>query len=190
MDTSQPILAIIGPSAAGKSSALIELARRGLLVITPTWTTRPPRPGEADTSLEHVFVSEEEFDCKDQAGFFIKTGQLFDLPYHFGLPTLATTTSAHLSTIVLRAPLIVEFKAVFTNTRVYQIIAPESSVYERLSARADAGETLGTRRQEYEQEVALGTRLADRTFVNDGALTTLVDDIARKVADDFGISLL
>lgn len=187
MDASQPILAFIGPSAAGKSSVIAALTKRGLLVVTPTWTTRPPRAGEAETSLEHVFVSEKEFTIKDQAGFFIKTGELFNLPYRFGLPTLASTTTRHISTVVLRAALIKEFTNVFPNTTVYQITDSAERVRSRLLTRQSSGERLAERLMEYQQEVIHGGQLASRTFMNDSTVNKLADTIAEAIRRDFTI---
>jgi guanylate kinase len=85
--TTPPLVVFIGPSGAGKSTAVRLLAERGLIALTPTWTDRPPRLGEAE--IEHKFISSEEFDQKVRQGFFIHPPlTFFGVPYRYATPPL------------------------------------------------------------------------------------------------------
>src|SRR3954469_14447295 len=98
-----PPLAFIGPSGCGKTSLLKELLRRKLVMITPTWTDRPPRPGEA--VVEHQFVTAQEFTSKVETGLFLEVVQPFGLPFRYGMPQLPPE-SDRVSVVMVRAPFV------------------------------------------------------------------------------------
>src|SRR4051812_28800945 len=114
----RPVVVFIGPSGSGKSTVVRELADRGLVTVHPTWTTRPRRADEQQGSLEHRFVSDDEFDELCRRKFFIDTVSLFGLAYRYGLPPLddgsagATSPALHaapVDAVMLRAPLVDRF---------------------------------------------------------------------------------
>ena len=92
-DMPRPVLVVIGPSASGKSSAVRELHRRGVVRVHPTWTTRPRRPDEGDGAPEHRFVTDTIFDDLEAAGFFLGTVCLPGLPYRYALPQVTGATT-------------------------------------------------------------------------------------------------
>src|SRR3954447_16585781 len=103
----RPVGGFIGPSGSGKSTVVRELAARGLVTVHPTWTTRPRRADERQGSLEHRFVSDDEFDELCRRGFFIETVSLFGLPFRYGLPPLdgdSAGPGGPVDAVMLRAP--------------------------------------------------------------------------------------
>ena len=181
------VLVFVGPSGSGKSSVVRELHRRGVVAVTPSWTTRPRRPDEVGGSLEHRFVTEEEFAALEAAGFFLGTAALFGLPHRYGLPPVAAADGAAVPAILVRAPLLPLVGRHFPDRVVYQVEDSAARVRERLAARGVSGPALGTRLTGYEQERDEGRRRADRVFVNAGTLADLVDEVAAAVAADFSL---
>lgn len=178
------ILVIIGPSAAGKSTIVQNLHRQGVLEVTPTWTTRPARPGELSKAVEHAFVTDAEFDNLLKEGFFLETVQLFGLDFRYGLPRIIQTQPGAIPTIMLRAPLIPRLLPHYPNFVVYQIEDNLDRIRDRLQARQQAGEQLGSRLEDYEKEVSLGKQQAHRTFINND-VTQTAHTIHRAVQEDF-----
>src|SRR3954468_10651500 len=122
--TRRPVVVFIGPSGSGKSTVVRELADLGLVTVHPTWTTRPRRPDEQQGSLEHRFVSDDEFDRLCRRKFFIDTVSLFGLPYRYGLPPLSNPSSGPadpVDAVMLRAPLVDRFAEHVGAVTVYQI---------------------------------------------------------------------
>ena len=121
LQMSRPVLVVIGPSASGKSTAVRELHRRGVLHVHPTWTTRARRTDETEGALEHRFVTDEVFDELEAAGFFLGTVALPGLPFRYALPQVARRDDGPVDTIMARAPFIDLFAPYFPNRIVYQI---------------------------------------------------------------------
>jgi guanylate kinase len=180
-----PALAIIGPSGAGKSTAIRQLVDDGVVHVNPTWTTRPPRPGEVKTGVEHYFATEQAFSDKKRAGYFVETVQLFGLPYWYGLSPLVPSVPGKASVVMLRAPLLPLFNKYYPNNVVYQIEDDLDRIKQRLEERAAHGEDQGSRLDDYTQEVQAGRSLANRIFVNND-MNTLVSELRQALAKDFG----
>ncbi|HTE22091.1 MAG TPA: hypothetical protein VK674_03545 [Candidatus Limnocylindria bacterium] len=176
-------LVIIGPSGAGKSTILRQLVLENIIVVEPTWTTRPPRPNEAAESLEHVFVSNEVFQQKQQNGDFLGTIQMFGLPYWYGLPALRQQTDS-ITTVLLRAPLVKQFAHYYPKHVIYQIYDDKHVVAERLKQRETTGEQSGSRYGDYDKEVQLGNTIAARSFKNTN-LTKTITEIQQAIQEDF-----
>jgi guanylate kinase len=180
-----PILIIIGPSGAGKSSVVQKLAEEGLVVVNPSWTTRPPRPGELEETTEHRFVSEAEFDKAEREGRFLETVQMFGLPYWYGLAPVQASTPEQVSIVMLRAPLLTLANKHYPSNLVYQIEDDLARIKQRLEQRQAHGEPLGTRLSDYEKEVSLGGHYAKRRFVNNDDITLLANQIRQALQEDF-----
>jgi len=179
-----PLLIIIGPSGAGKSTIIKKLHDEGLIVLTPTWTTRPPRPGEIDMGIEHHFATNEEFDKKVSDKFFLETVKMFGLSYRYGLPEITKAKFPKISLVMLRASLINLFNKYYDNYIIYQIEDNISNIEKRLLDRKMKGEALGTRLNDYREEVELGRSLANRVFINTG-IDKLHDEIKESIKLDF-----
>lgn len=181
-----PILVIIGPSGVGKSTVIRQLVDEGLVVVNPSWTTRPPRPGELGEGTEHRFVTEAEFKEKEGTGYFLEAVQMFGLPYYYGLPAVQASKPECVSVIVLRATLMPLLNKYYSNTIVYQISGDLSRIKQRLEERQAHGEPIGSRLSDYEQEITLGKQYAKRSFVNDNDdIALLADELRTAIQEDF-----
>jgi guanylate kinase len=182
-----PLLVLIGPSGAGKSTVVRALAAAGVVDVNPSWTTRPPRPGELERCVEHRFVTDREFDALDRRGLFVETIRAFGLPYRYGLPAVRTPQDGAAPVLMLRAPHVTVLRRHYDRASIYQVEDTRERVAARLAARhADPAE-LGTRLRDYEVEVALGRVEAGRVFVNDRDVASLVSAVREAIAADFGL---
>lgn len=180
-----PVLIIIGPSGAGKSTIIRHLYEKGLIRINPTWTTRPPRPNEETEGIEHKFVSEEKFNDKLLEGYFLEVVEMFGLPYRYGVPKFRPSTPSKISLVMLRASLIPLLNKHYTTYTIYQIEDDLHKVKERLIARQQHGENMGTRLEDYEKEVQAGRKLAKRIFVNNQNSGQIATQIEKAMFEDF-----
>ena len=176
------VLAVLGPSGSGKSTVVRELHHRGVIDVTPSWTTRPRRDDELDGSMEHRFVDEEEFTARHDAGYFLEVVQMFGLPYRYGLPAVGEPADGKVPAIIVRAPLMPLVGRHFPGYLAYQIEDGYQRAQQRLWLRA--GE-LGTRLDCFEEECRLGREVAHRIFVNRGSVGDLVDAVADALGQDF-----
>ena len=179
------VLAVLGPSGSGKSTAVRELHRRGVIDVTPSWTTRPRREDEFVGSVEHHFVDEDEFTARQDAGYFLEVVQMFGLPYRYGLPAVSEPADGKVPAIMVRAPLVPLVARHFPGYVAYQIEDGYQRAQERLAQRVAAGVDLGTRLDGFEEECRLGREAAHRIFVNRGSVGDLVDAVADAVGQDF-----
>ncbi len=180
----QKILVFIGPSGAGKSTVVQALARKGVVEVTPTWTTRPPRKDEREETVEHHFTSEKEFVRLQKNGFFLETAQPFGLKFIYGLPEITANFPDRIPTIMLRSFLLERLSKHYPNFVVYQIEDDVERIRKRLQARQEAGEQLGTRLVDYEKEISLGRKVAGRVFENE-ELDVTVQAIEETLKEDF-----
>lgn len=176
------VLAVLGPSGSGKSTVVRELHRRGVIEVTPSWTTRPRRDDELDGSVEHRFVDEEEFTAREDAGYFLEVVQMFGLPYRYGLPAVETPAGGRVPAIMVRAPLMPLVARHFPDHVAYQIEDEYQRARDRLGRRPGH---LGTRLDGFEEECRVGREAAHRIFTNQGAVADLVEAVAHAVGRDF-----
>lgn len=176
------LLVLIGPSGVGKSSLAVELARRGSVELFPTWTTRPRRSYEMQSTPDHVFADESEFDARWRQGYFLGVAQPFGLPYRYGLPKICRQTHS-VPAVILRAFLLGELHQHYPNTVVYQIEADLQRVDQHLASREQAGHA--KRLESHQAEMILGRRLALRCVPNNGELSDALDQIQNHLHDDF-----
>ena len=173
---------MLGPSGSGKSTVVRELHRRGVIDVTPSWTTRPRRDDELHGSIEHRFVDDEEFTTRQDAGYFLEVVQMFGLPFRYGLPAVEAPADGRVPAIMVRAPLMPLVDRHFPGHVAYHIEDDYQRAQERLVRRA--GE-LGTRLDGFEEECRVGREAAHRIFVNEGSVGDLVDAVADAVDQDF-----
>lgn len=177
----ETILAIIGPSAAGKSTVAERLQQRGLIHLNPIITERPRRPGEDD--LNHTFVSGPEFDRRQKEGLILESVRPFGLDYRYGLESI-NFAAGRIASLILRADFLDLLGRHYPNQTVYQIEAPQEVAAQRLKARQTGD--IGRRLKDYQREVDLGRQLAQRVFVNDRAeIESLVEEVAGALESDF-----
>jgi guanylate kinase len=178
-------LIVIGPSGAGKSSVVRELHRRHVVLVQPTWTTRPPRHDETEGSLEHRFVSDAEFEELLRAGFFGQTGSISGLPHRYGLPAFIPHDDGPLDTVILRASYVDQVTRLVPGSVVYQIRDRGDRIARRIRARGCPPAELASRVWDNIAEARSGRLVAHRTFVNHGSLEQLVDKVTDAIAIDF-----
>ncbi len=96
MTTPGNLIIISGPSGSGKSTVVQRLMVDSALplALSVSATTRPPRPGE-ENGRDYIFLTDEEFQAKRQAGEFLECKEVFGRGYWYG--TLRNVVSAGLS---------------------------------------------------------------------------------------------
>ena len=71
------LIVISAPSGCGKTTIVERLLERNEnLKRSISYTTRPPRPGEANGN-DYFFVSKEDFVSKEKSGFFLESARVF-----------------------------------------------------------------------------------------------------------------
>lgn len=90
------LIIISGPSGSGKSTVVQRLMVESELplALSVSATTRPPRPGE-ENGRDYIFLTDEEFQSKRQAGEFLECKEVFGRGYWYG--TLRNVVSTGLS---------------------------------------------------------------------------------------------
>lgn len=77
-------MVVSGPSGVGKGTVVrAALELRPELTLSVSYTTRPPRPGEAD-GLHYRFVDQGTFDRLIEEGAFLEWAEVFG--YRYGTP--------------------------------------------------------------------------------------------------------
>jgi ribose 1,5-bisphosphokinase PhnN len=179
------VLVIIGPSASGKSTVARELHRRGIIFLTPSWTTRPRRIDEEDEPIEHRFVDEEEFRRLEDGGFFLGVARPFGLPYRYGLPPVQPSPKDKVPAIMGRASLLGLAVEHFPSRVVYQIEAAPELARARMGGRSRIETDDGTRLEGWLQERDLGRRMASRVFETKAEPEEVFEAVHRAIKTDF-----
>lgn len=175
-------LVFIGPSGSGKSTLVHELERRGIVEVTASWTTRPPRTDEG-VHADHHFVTEKGFDELTASGFFLEVVEMFGSRY--GLPELAPPDEGAVRAIVVRAPLLDLVANHLPDHVTYQIESNLDIVEERLRSRRVPEAEIQDRLRSYAGEVALGRHLCHRRFDTSLSLAHVVAAVEDAIAEDF-----
>jgi len=179
----EKLLCFIGPSGAGKSRVVNKLIDDNIIDLTPSWTTRPKRSHEASTK-DHIFVSTEEFNFQKSEGIFLEVVKLFDMPYLYGLPKVAKNSSA-VPTVMLRSMVIPLLSKYYIYPVIYHIESTRNLTLKRLNNRHKTEEEVNKRMAEYDQEVAIGRKIAQRIFINDDEFDKLYEQIKKSIRQDF-----
>lgn len=149
------IIAIAGPTCSGKSTLAKFLGKYGYKTIV-TYTTRPPRPGERD-GVDYYFITEEEFNQKEEKGFFAETAE-YDATFghcHYGSAVEDYLTDEK-RVIVLNPHGI---KAVSEHVFTVYLMATNSAIFSRGYARGDSTQELNRR---------IAGDMADYKLIQDG----------------------
>lgn len=172
-----PLLAIIGPSAAGKTTLARRLAGHGISPL-PTWTTRPPRPGETPLTSGHWFCDEAAFDAMQRAGRFACVGTLPATGHRYALAVADWRGRIGPVVMVGRATVVEALRRIGAEPVVYAVSVPEATARIRLGARGQSGAELAARVAEQELEAARCRRLASRSFDGRVSAVTLAASVA------------
>ncbi|MGH8273016.1 MAG: guanylate kinase [Gammaproteobacteria bacterium] len=139
---------ISAPSGAGKTSLVRALvARRPNLVLSVSWTTRAPRPGERD-GRDYHFADAERFAAMCAAGEFLESATVFGNGYGTRAADVARLRAAGRGVVLeidwqgARA-----VRATLPETVSVFILPPSrASLYARLAGRGTDSEAVIARR--------------------------------------------
>lgn len=176
------VIVMIGASAVGKSAIAGELCDSGLVEATPTWTTRKPRRGEADTSYDHRFVSEEEFDRQSRKDGFIDEHDLYGARY--GMPFLSKPAEGREALMILKPVFIPALLEHFPKARIYNIEAPAALLPGRMEARGQSPEDIARRMSHHAAEAADARGFEHARFDNGGPLENTVFLVEQQIRAD------
>ena len=71
------LFVVVAPSGAGKTTLVDALLKREPNIhLSPSWTTRAPRPGEKD-GIDYNFVSRQKFEKMIAAGEFLEYADVY-----------------------------------------------------------------------------------------------------------------
>lgn len=176
------VIVLIGASAVGKSAIAEYVCESEIVEATPTWTTRQPRQGELDTSYDHRFVTDEEFDLLDRKGGFLDQQSLYGARY--GIPFLQKPAAGLEPLIVLKPVFMPAFLEHFPHARVYQIEASADVLPLRMRARGQSQKDIDRRMELHESETIAARHFADVVFSNDGSLEETLQLVMSQIRAD------
>ena len=177
------VLVLIGPSGSGKSALIQELARRGHILITPSWTTRPRRATETDGDVDHRFVTEEEFAQLQDDGYFVEVIGMYG--FRYGLPRIEFPAIGKVPAISVRAVHLHLVSTHYPLHVIYQIESDLETAIKRVGAREISALEMEDRLGSHSDELARGRRLSKRVFDTAPPLAEVVKSIERAIAEDF-----
>jgi guanylate kinase len=173
----QPLILVVsGPGGVGKGTVvdrLLELEPR--LWLSRSWTTRPPRPGETDSS--YVFSDLASFRARLERGGFLEWTEFPGNGHLYGTPTLEPPPGRDvLLEIELHGAR--QVKQAYPDALVTLIVAPDvDEQRSRLRRRGDDERAVDRRVEVGVEEERQGRLFADAVVVNDE-----VDRAAAEVA--------
>jgi len=169
------IIVICGPGGVGKGTVVSELvAHDERLWLSRSWTTRAPRPGEAEDA--YVFATAEQFAAHVAAGGFLEHVEFLDYQQGSPLPTPPAGKDALFEIDVFGAQQIANR---FEDPLLIFIDAPSRDHQrDRLIGRGDSPDRVEQRLAKATEEAALARELGMITVIND-ELNSCVTDIAK-----------
>lgn len=166
-----------GPGGVGKGTVVQRLLElRPELWLSRSWTTRPRRPGEAEDA--YVFVDRPTFEGKVAEGGFVEWTHFPGTGHLYGTPDIEVPEGRN-TLLEIELDGAQQVKAHHPDALLILIVAPSLEDQKaRLLRRGDDPQSVDRRLEVGDEEVRLGTRIADHVVVNDD-----VDRAAREVAD-------
>jgi guanylate kinase len=165
------IIVISGPGGVGKGTVVRELvARDHRLWLSRSWTTRDPRPGEADEA--YVFVDRDAFEVHASRDGFLEWAEFLGDLYGTPVPEVGDERDLLLEIDVQGAAQVVgrHPEALFV-----LLMAPSNDEQRlRLEARGDRPDQVDSRVAKAAEEVAAARQL--------GAIEVINDDLGSTVA--------
>jgi guanylate kinase len=158
----------------------------GLIEVTPSWTTRPPRPEELYGCVEHRFITEAECDALEARAFFLKCVRMFGLPYRYGLPPVQRPQPGRVPLVMVRARLLPLLREYYEQCVVYQVEDLRDRVLERVGGRGANPHEVGSRLADFDAEIEMGRMSAKRVFTNSSDIESVTRQVRDAVRLDFG----
>lgn len=173
---------VTGPSGAGKNSVIdLVMARLPGLVFSVSYTSRPRRPAEVD-GRDYIFVSEDEFVGRIEAGDFLEHVTYLDVHYGTSRTQVDEFIAQGLDVI-----LNIDVEGAKTlrqqnwdNTKVVYVFLTPSSLEElgaRLRKRNTEDESKIEKRLQMAQQEMEALHYFDYLVINDD-LKTAADELA------------
>lgn len=173
------ILILMGKTASGKDSIAKELCRNGQLARILTYTTRPPRHGEAD-GVDYHFTSRSDFQDKIKHNFFAewKSYQTAQGEWLYGTAKEDLKDDG----LLILTPLGVRdfYRNCNCTAKVIYIKASEATLVDRLVQRGDDSAEAARRllhdHEDFDNPAAMS--LADYTVLNENRqISDIAEDI-------------
>jgi ribose 1,5-bisphosphokinase PhnN len=174
----RPVVVLVGPSAAGKTTVARALRAAGVVRVHPTWTTRPRRTDEPWLDLGHRFVTDDGFDWLERAGFFAATAHLPGLDHRYGLPRIVPSDGRAVDVVIARAAQVPLIAELVPSTVVLQLDVDDDTLARRLAHRGLSDFEVAARLRAARAERDDGRRIADCLFVNFGDLDAVLHAIS------------
>lgn len=159
------IVVVAGPGGVGKGTVVARLVQvDAKLVLSRSWTTRPPRPGEGPE--HYTFVDRAPFVAHLEAGGFLEhdeyLGNLYGTPVPFELG------EARDLLLEINVPGVEQVRAMRPDALVILLAAPDDATLEaRLRHRGDDDAHVAARLAIAKDEHDRLVSLADAVVVND-----------------------
>jgi guanylate kinase len=185
------IIVISGPGGVGKGTVVRRLLDRDdRLWLSRSWTTRPPRPGEADDA--YVFTDEEAFERRRAAGGFLESARFMD--HLYGSPTPDELPPGHDLVLEIDVQGAEQVRAREPDALLVLLVAPSRDEQAaRLRGRGDRPEQVEQRLAKADEEIARARALGAFEVVNDDVdrtveqLKVLIDEARSSSGDAGGI---
>jgi len=161
----KPLIFIVsGPGGVGKGTIVNALVERDpRLWLSRSWTTRPQRPGEADSA--YVFADRASFEHRIESGGFLEWTSF--LGNYYGTPTPDRIVGRDV-VLEIEVDGASQVKRLDPDAVLIFVLPPSRDEQQRrLRGRGDAEDKVDERLKKALDEEPVGLAIADHVVVND-----------------------